>query len=90
MIGLAEHYAKIPQSERRRTLVFLGLDGHHNSGPGQAVGGFWLMDHREELFAKTALMINCEHPSTVQTSVRPRYLGREEIIWGNTYTGQQW
>ena len=90
MIGLAEHYAKIPQSERRRTLVFLGLDGHHNSGPGQAVGGFWLMDHREELFAKTALMINCEHPSTVQTSVRPRYLGRDEIIWANTYTGQQW
>ena len=76
MIGLAEHYANVPESERRRTIVFLGLDGHHNSGLGQAVGGFWLMDHRDELFAKTALMLNCEHPSTVQTSVRPRYLGR--------------
>ena len=38
MIGLAEHYAEIPRAERRRTLVFVGLDGHHNSGPGQGVG----------------------------------------------------
>ena len=90
MIGLAEHYAKVPQAERRRTIVFLGLDGHHNSGPGSAAGGFWLMDHRDELFAKTALMINCEHPSTVQTTARARYLRKDEITWSNTYTGQQW
>ena len=90
MIGLAEHYAKIPQTERRRTMIFLGLDGHHNSGEGSTVGGRWLRDNQDELFAKTALAINAEHPSTVQTSVRPRYLGRDEIIWTNTYTGQQW
>ena len=90
MIGLAEHYAKIPQAERRRTLVFLGLDGHHNTGAGSTVGGRWLVEHRDELFAKTALAINAEHPSTVQTTVRPRYLRRDDIIWANTYTGQQW
>jgi hypothetical protein len=91
MIGLAEHFAKIPQAERRRTLVFLGLPGHHNSGlsAGGGAGG-WLMKHRDELFAKTALAINCEHPSTVQTTVRPRYWGRDEIVWANTYIGQQW
>ncbi len=90
MLGLAEHYARIPQAERRRTMIFLGLDGHHNSGPGQAVGGFWLMDHRDELFAKTALLINAEHPSTVQTTVRPRYLGRDDVVWSNAYMPQQW
>ena len=35
MVGLAEHYAKVPQAQRRRTIVFVGLDGHHNSGPGR-------------------------------------------------------
>ncbi len=90
MIGLAEHYARIPQAERRRTIIFLGIDGHHNSGEGSGVGRMWMADNREELFAKTALVINAEHPSTVQTSVRPRYLRRDEIIWANTYTAQQW
>ena len=90
MLGLAEHYARIPQAERRRTMIFLGLDGHHNTGPGEAAGGFWLMDHLDELFAKTALLINAEHPSTVQTTVRPRYLGRDDVVWSNAYMPQQW
>jgi len=90
MIGLAEHFAKVPPGERRRTIVFLGLDGHHNTGEGSGVGRQWLVDHRDELFAKTALVLNCEHPSTVQTTVRPRYMSGEDILWTNTYTGQQW
>ena len=90
MLGLAEHYARIPLAQRRRTMVFIGLDGHHNSGPGSAVGGFWLMDRLDEFFSKTALVINAEHPSTVQTIVRPRYLGRDEIVWSSAYMPQQW
>jgi len=98
MLGLAAHYAKIPQAERRRTLVFLGIDGHHNSGEGMGIGRQWLLDNRADLFGKTALMINVEHPSTVLTVARPRYATRltrgfdygEDIYWVNTYTGQQW
>jgi hypothetical protein len=90
MIGLAEYYAKIPEAERRRTIVFIGLDGHHNTGEGSGVGRQWLVEHRDEVFAKTALVINCEHPSTVATTVRPRYMSGDRIIWSNTYTGQQW
>ena len=90
MIGLAEYYASMPQAERRRTLVFLGLDGHHNSGDGSTVGGRWLVDNRERLFSETALVINAEHPSTVQTIVRARYLRKDEITWANTYMPQQW
>jgi len=92
MIGLAEYYAKVPQAERRRTMVFVGLDGHHNysSSTGWAVGGKWMVDNRERLFAKTALMINAEHPSTLQTYVRPRYEEQRDIAWSNAYTAQQW
>ena len=90
MIGLAEHFATIPQAQRRRTIVFIGLDGHHNSGQGSAVGGRWLADHRDTLFAKTALAINCEHPSTVQTYLRPRYEEGRDIVWSNTFMAQQW
>jgi peptidase M28-like protein len=92
MIGLAEYYAMIPQAQRRRTIVFVGLDGHHNTGPGSAVGGVWLNDpaNKAKLFAKTALSINCEHPSTIQTYVRPRYIAGDELRWSNMYTAQQW
>src|SRR5262245_45313012 len=92
MVGLAEYYSKIPQAQRRRTIVFIGLDGHHNTGPGAAVGGVWLNDpaNKAKLFAKTALAINCEHPSTIQTYVRPRYLAADVVRWSNMYTAQQW
>jgi hypothetical protein len=90
MLGLAEHYAKLPQAQRRRTMIFVALDGHHNSGEGSAVGNKWLVNNRQKLFAKTALAINVEHPSTVQTHSRPRYYNANEIVWGNTYMPQQW
>lgn len=90
MIGLAEYYAKVPPAQRRRTMVFVGVDGHHNSGAGSAVGLKWMADNRDKLFAKTALMINAEHPSTLQTYVRPRYEEQRDIAWSNAYTAQQW
>jgi len=90
MLGLAEYYARVPQARRRRTMVFIGLDGHHNSGEGAAVGGRWLGENRDRLFAKTALVINDEHPATLQTYVRPRYEENRDIAWSNAYTAQQW
>jgi len=90
MIGLAEHFGKVPQAQRKRTIVFIGLDGHHNSGEGSAVGTAWITANRQKLFAKTALAINVEHPSTIQTQSRPRYYNANEIVWGNTYMPQQW
>ncbi len=90
MLGLAEHYSKIPQAQRKRTMVFVALDGHHNSGEGSAVGNQWIIANRQQLFAKTALAINIEHPSTIQTQSRPRYYNANEIVWGNTYMPQQW
>jgi hypothetical protein len=82
MLGVAEYFAKIPRAERRRTIVFLGTSGHHNSGN---YSGTYLLDHRDELFAKTALMINSEHTSTMQM-----YLLGEAIRNANMHTGLLW
>ncbi|HJZ73539.1 MAG TPA: M28 family peptidase [Vicinamibacterales bacterium] len=82
MIGLAEHFAGLPRERRRRTMIFVGLDGHHNDA---GVGRMWMVAHKNELFAKTALAINAEHTSTLQT-----YFYGERIRRSNTYTAQLW
>jgi hypothetical protein len=81
-VGLAEYFSKIPKEKRRRTIIFLGTTGHHNGGN---MSGNWITANKEELFAKTALMINCEHTATVQT-----YLLGEAIREANMYTGLLW
>jgi hypothetical protein len=57
-----EHYAKLPQSQRRRNIRFMGSAGHHG-GPGTA----WLHEARETELGKTALLINLEHVAAVRT-----------------------
>jgi hypothetical protein len=96
MIGLAEHYARIPQAQRPRTIVFVGVDGHHNSGEGSAAGLRWMSDNRATLFSKTALMINAEHPSTALSLLRPMYThlsgapDADDFFWTDAYMPQQW
>lgn len=62
MMGLLDHFAKVPQAQRRRAIRFLGSAGHHG-GPGAS----WLHDERTTELAKTALMINLEHVAAVRT-----------------------
>ncbi len=62
LLGIAEYFAKIPAAQRRRTITFIGTTGHHD---GTAESGTWLLQH-QELFAKTALLINCEHTAANQ------------------------
>ena len=56
--------------------------GHHN---GMNVTGTCVVAHKDDLFAKTALLLNCEHTSTVQT-----YMFGEAIRQANNYTGLMW
>ena len=66
MLGIAEYLSKIPQSQRRRTIEFLGTTGHHDITilrGGNYVGGesgAWLGQH-PEIFANASLLFNCEH-----------------------------
>lgn len=56
MIGLLDYYARIPQSERPRTIKFLGSVGHHG-GPGTN----WLAENAQTALANTVFAINLEH-----------------------------
>ncbi len=71
-IALAEHFAKIPKEQRKRTMYFISEAGHHNyiasstkGGDWGAFGTWWLyLDmERNKIFPKTALFINAEHPA---------------------------
>lgn len=84
MLGLAEYFAKVPKSQRRRTMIFIGTDGHHQISPGE-YGETWLVANKDKFFSKTALMINDEHPSEVSTYA---YGGNKG--WSNTITPLQW
>jgi hypothetical protein len=85
MIGLLEHFASTPQSQRRRSIRFIGSAGHHG-GPGAA----WLHDRREIELEKTALMINLEHVAAIRTKYwGPKLRMSNEVspmrwwVWGS-------
>jgi hypothetical protein len=70
MMGLLDYFTKIPKEQRRRTIIFMGTTGHHNNS---AESGAWLGQH-PEVFAKTALLFNCEHTGLAETghgSIKP-------------------
>ena len=75
MMGLAEHFAKVPASERKRNLIFMGSAGHHG-GPGAR----WLHDERATVLAKTALIINLEHVSAVRTKYWGPHLRKTNAV----------
>ncbi|OJY63068.1 MAG: hypothetical protein BGP16_04305 [Sphingobium sp. 66-54] len=79
MLELARHYARTPQSERKRTLVFLTTPAHHQS----FVGIEWVRNNYD--FSKTAFIMNCEHPS--QTMM---YLLDAGVMTANTVSARRW
>jgi hypothetical protein len=64
MIGLLDHFSfsRVPASERRRTIRFLGSVGHHG-GPGTRQ----LSDDPETRLANTVFAINLEHVAVART-----------------------
>ena len=69
-MGLMEYFSKVPKEQRPRTIMFAGTTGHHNNS---AESGTWFAQH-PEVFAKTALLFNCEHTGLADTghnSIRP-------------------
>ena len=61
MMALAEHFAQVPQSERRREITFIATAGHHVGSPS---AGF--MRDNPETLERVALMLNCEHIAPTQ------------------------
>ena len=79
MLEIARHYAAIPQAQRRRTITFLTTPDHHHG----SVGVTWVHDHFD--FSKTAVIVNCEHPS--QTLL---YLLNGGIMTSNAVSARRW
>jgi hypothetical protein len=84
MIELAEYYARVPKSQRRRTMTFFTSSAHH-SPSGEEAGLRWIHNHMQAMFAKTALIVNCEHTSQVQT-----YLIGNSLVASNTVSARRW
>ena len=57
MIELAQYYASLPKSQRKRTITFLTTSAHHTPAPNAGIQ--FVRKHYD--FSKTALIINCEH-----------------------------
>ena len=79
MIGLADHFAGVPMSERRRNIVFIGTAGHHVGSPNAP----YLRD--QGLLENTALMINCEHIAPTQFVAF-----NKELRLTNTVSPRRW
>ena len=84
MIELAQHYASVPKSQRRRTMTFFTSSAHH-SPSGENAGLRWIHNNMQAMFAKTALIVNCEHTSQVQT-----YLVGNSLVASNAVSARRW
>jgi hypothetical protein len=83
-LGLAEYFARIPKEKRRRTIIVVGNPGHHNT----AVGSQFMVAHKDDFFAKAALLINCEHTAQARTDLFGNRLMALDVSWeANLYIG---
>lgn len=79
MLELARHFARIPQEQRRRTIVFVTTPDHHQG----MIGMKWIRENFD--FSNTAIILNCEHPSETQT-----YLLDSGIMTSNAIAARRW
>jgi hypothetical protein len=83
MLGLAEYFAKVPKEQRRRTITFVGFSAHEmpNSGYPWAQ---WMVDKKQDVLSRTALIVNCEH--TAETEI---YVYGDMLRKANTVTARR-
>ena len=65
-VELAEHYAALPQSARKRTLVFSGVTGDASGGGEPKTEGF--IDDDPDVIARAAAAIRAQPSSTVPSA----------------------
>ena len=84
MVALAEHYAKVPKAQRRRTMTFFTTSAHH-SPSGDNAGARWVHNNMKQMWAKTALLVNCEHTAQVAT-----FLIGDTLYGSNQVSARRW
>jgi len=83
-VALAEYFASVPKTERRRTMWFFTTSAHH-SPSGDRGGIRWIRQNKKELLDRTAVLINCEHTAQVAT-----FLVGGSFIASNTVSARRW
>jgi Peptidase family M28/PA domain len=63
LLEIARHYATLPKEQRRRTITFVTTPDHHHGASGIK----WISQNMRDFLDRTALIVNCEHPSQTQT-----------------------
>ena len=63
LLEIARHYAALPKEQRRRTITFVTTPDHHHGASGIK----WINQNMRDFLGRTALIVNCEHPSQTQT-----------------------
>jgi peptidase M28-like protein len=88
MLGAAEYFAKVPKEKRRRTLYFVSLLDHHSNDRS----GKWLHENFQSIFAKTAVIVNSEHPAVFDAVLDRRWGSndRPSIIPTNAHYPSWW
>lgn len=84
LVALAEHYANVPRAQRHRTMTFFTTAAHHSPSGDQA-GIRWAHNNAQEMFRRTALIVNLEHTAQVAT-----YLVGEAFIASNLVSARRW
>jgi hypothetical protein len=84
MIELAQYYASLPKSQRKRTITFLTTSAHHTPAPNAGIQ--WVRKTWGPFFEKTALIVNCEHTAgMVLTDVGSDLAGSNAIAPSRFY-----
>jgi hypothetical protein len=91
MLGVAEYFAKRSREQRRRTMYFVGIPDHHTGD----FGGRRLHDTFQNVFAKTAVILNAEHVALAEpvwdrpwgANVRPSLIKTNQLgpSWWGVY-----
>jgi len=84
MITLAEYYAGLPKAQRKRTMIFFTSSAHH-APSGENAGIRWIHNNMQPTFAKTALLVNCEHTAQVAT-----YIIGNSLVTSNLVSARRW
>lgn len=84
LLELARFYAALPAGQRPRTMTFFTTSAHH-APSGEEAGIRWIHNNRQDMFERTALILNCEHTSQVQT-----YLMGRSLVASNTVSARRW
>jgi Peptidase family M28/PA domain len=83
-VTLAEFFASLPKSQRRRTMTFFTTSAHHSpSGPDG--GTQWIKANMKDMLAKTAVLVNCEHTAQVAT-----FVVGGSLVASNTVSARRW